>query len=112
MYVPNDKSVSMAILRVMKENPNSIDLNNLFEKLPYWCRSRIRTVWELHGFFQLYKEFHHDNAEKCFSFQPKIDQKTETDLKIGENIDSDDLENFRAMSPIDVIGDGELILEI
>ena len=76
------------------------------------CRSIIRTVWELHGFFKLYKEFHHDSAEKCFSFETKIDPKTETDLKIGKHVDSDDLENFRAMSPIDVIGVGELVLEI
>ena len=115
MYIPSDKSVSMAILRVIKENPNGIDYNNLFEKLPHWCRSRIRSIWELRGFFELYKEFHHDcdpYAKKCFSFESEIDQKSERNLKIRENVDSDDVENFRAMSPIDVIGDDELVLEI
>ena len=115
MYVPSDKSVSMAILRVMKENPNGIEYNNLFEKLPYWCRSRIRSIWELRGFFELYKEFHHDcdpYAKKCLGFEPEIDPKNERNLKIGEHFDSYDVENFRGMSPIDVIGDGELVLEI
>ena len=32
MYVPSDKSVSMAILRVMKENPNGIDYKKYLKK--------------------------------------------------------------------------------
>ena len=115
MYVPSDKSVSMAILRIIKENPKGIDYNILFEKLPYWCRSRIRSIWELRGFFELYKEFHHDcdpYAKKCIGFEPEIDQKSERNLKNGEDFDSYDVENFSGMSPIDVIGDGELVLEI
>ena len=37
--------------------------------------------------FELYKEFHHDcdpYAKKCIGFEPEIDQKSERNLKIGE----------------------------
>ena len=113
MYVPSDKSVSLEILRVMKENPNGLNYNDLLQNLPHWCRSRIRSVRELRGFFGLYKEFHHDCrifAKKCSSPETKLEQESED---IGNtNFEEENFENFRMMSPIDVIGDDEGVLEI
>ena len=62
----------------MKENPSGIDFNDLFEKLPQWCRCGNWTIWELRKKFELYKEYYHDcdlYAKKCLSFEPEIDQK-------------------------------------
>ena len=113
MYVPSDKSVSLSILRVMKENPDGLSYKDLFEKLPYFCRSRIRSVKELREFFGLYKEFHHDCgsfAAKYSSVKTMIEEEIQDDEKC--EIMEKDLDNFRMMSPIDIIDKDDLILEL
>ena len=90
MDTPSDKSVSLAILKILKEEENNISsYEELLSKLPEFCAPRIRNVQDLQGFFSLYPDFHHDN-----------------------NLIQRDSANFKEAFPIEIIDEFDQVLEI